>query len=88
MKVTMRTSCSKASITCLCILQACMLEILMTSECLCLQVGGYVQQYKGGFTFASVRGAGHMVPSSQPERGLTLLDSFLKGMLPPYVPEQ
>ena len=60
----------------------------MTSECLCLQVGGYVQQYKGGFTFASVRGAGHMVPSSQPVRGLALLDSFLKGMLPPYVPEQ
>jgi len=60
----------------------------MTSECLCLQIGGYVQQYKGGFTFASVRGAGHMVPSSQPVRGLALLDSFLKGMLPPYVPEQ
>ena len=60
----------------------------MTSECLCLQIGGYVQQYKGRFTFASVRGAGHMVPSSQPVRGLALLDSFLKGMLPPYVPEQ
>ena len=60
----------------------------MTSECLRLQVGGYVQQYKGGFTFASVRGAGHMVPSFQPERGIALLDSFLKGMLPPYVPEQ
>ncbi|KAG2635506.1 hypothetical protein PVAP13_2NG360200 [Panicum virgatum] len=53
-----------------------------------MEVGGYVQQYKGGFTFASVRGAGHMVPSFQPERGLALLDSFLKGMLPPYVPEQ
>lgn len=61
---------------------------LMTFGWLCLQVGGYVQQYKGGFTFASVRGAGHMVPSFQPERALALLDSFLKGVLPPYVPEQ
>ena len=55
---------------------------------LCLQVGGYVQQYKGGFTFASVRGAGHMVPSSQADRALILLDSLLKGVLPPYVQEQ
>ncbi|CAL5087964.1 unnamed protein product [Urochloa decumbens] len=53
-----------------------------------MEVGGYVQQYKGGFTFASVRGAGHMVPSYQPERALILLDSFLKGELPPYIPEQ
>ncbi|KAF8695162.1 hypothetical protein HU200_037773 [Digitaria exilis] len=52
-----------------------------------MEVGGYVQQYKGGFTFASVRGAGHMVPSFQPERALILLDSFLKGELPTYVPE-
>ncbi|KAG0544138.1 hypothetical protein BDA96_02G249200 [Sorghum bicolor] len=49
-----------------------------------MEVGGYVQQYKGGFTFVSVRGAGHMVPSSQPERALVLLDSFFKGVLPPY----
>uniref|UniRef100_A0ACD6A5X5 Uncharacterized protein n=1 Tax=Avena sativa TaxID=4498 RepID=A0ACD6A5X5_AVESA len=48
------------------------------------EVGGYVQQYKGGFTFASVRGAGHTVPSFQPERALILLQSFLKGILPPY----
>ncbi|XP_047088083.1 serine carboxypeptidase 1-like [Lolium rigidum] len=48
------------------------------------EVGGYVQQYAGGFTFASVRGAGHTVPSFQPERSLILLQSFLKGILPPY----
>jgi serine carboxypeptidase-like clade 2 len=42
-----------------------------------------VQQYEGGFTFASVRGAGHMVPTFQPKRALVLLYSFLKGMLPP-----
>ncbi|KAL6655438.1 hypothetical protein ACP70R_006264 [Stipagrostis hirtigluma subsp. patula] len=53
-----------------------------------LEVGGYVQQYTGGFTFASVRGAGHMVPLFQPERALVLLDSFLKGMLPPYIQDQ
>jgi len=47
------------------------------------EVGGYVQQYEGGFTFASVRGAGHMVPTFQPKRALVLLYSFLKGMLPP-----
>lgn len=54
----------------------------------CLQVGGYVQQYKGGFTFASVRGAGHKVPSSQAARALILFDSFLKGVLPLYVQDQ
>ena len=48
-----------------------------------LEVGGYVQQYEEGFTFASVRGAGHLVPSYQPERALVLLYSFLKGRLPP-----
>ncbi|XP_024318843.1 serine carboxypeptidase-like 40 isoform X2 [Brachypodium distachyon] len=52
------------------------------------EVGGYVQQYAGGFTFLSVRGAGHMVPSSQPERVLIMLSSFLKGILPPYIEEQ
>jgi serine carboxypeptidase-like clade II len=29
-----------------------------------------------------------MVPSSQADRALVLLDSFLKGVLPPYVQEQ
>ncbi|KAL6655425.1 hypothetical protein ACP70R_006251 [Stipagrostis hirtigluma subsp. patula] len=47
------------------------------------EVGGYIQQYEGGFTFASVRGAGHMVPSFQPKRSLVLFYSFLKGVLPP-----
>ncbi|KQJ90882.1 putative serine carboxypeptidase-like 23 [Brachypodium distachyon] len=52
------------------------------------EVGGYVQQYAGGFTFLSVRGAGHLVPSFQPERALVMLSAFLKGMLPPYIQEQ
>jgi len=49
------------------------------------EVGGYIQQYEGGFTFASVRGSGHLVPSFQPKRSLVLFYSFLKGVLPPAV---
>ncbi|XP_073110260.1 serine carboxypeptidase 1 isoform X2 [Elaeis guineensis] len=48
------------------------------------EVGGYVVGYKG-LTFATVRGAGHMVPSYQPERSLTMISSFLEGKLPPLV---
>ncbi|RCV12022.1 hypothetical protein SEVIR_2G244000v4 [Setaria viridis] len=47
------------------------------------EVGGYVQQYQGGFTLASVRAAGHLVPTFQPKRSLVLLYAFLKNMLPP-----
>ncbi|XP_020113586.1 uncharacterized protein LOC109727809 [Ananas comosus] len=46
------------------------------------EVGGYVEEYEG-LTLATVRGAGHMVPSYQPERALVLFHSFLKGILPP-----
>ncbi|KAK9096880.1 hypothetical protein Sjap_022377 [Stephania japonica] len=46
------------------------------------EVGGYVVKYKG-LTFVTVRGAGHTVPSYQPERALTLISSFLLGQLPP-----
>jgi serine carboxypeptidase-like clade 2 len=43
------------------------------------QVGGYVQVYKGDLTFATVRGAGHMVPSIQPVRASALISHFLAG---------
>ncbi|XP_062100210.1 serine carboxypeptidase 1-like [Humulus lupulus] len=46
------------------------------------EVGGYVIEYKG-LTLTTVRGAGHMVPSSQPERALTMISSFLHGKPPP-----
>ncbi|KAA8550107.1 hypothetical protein F0562_001791 [Nyssa sinensis] len=46
------------------------------------EVGGYVVGYKG-VTFATVRGAGHQVPSYQPARALTIISSFLQGTLPP-----
>ncbi|KAM0948861.1 putative carboxypeptidase D [Dioscorea sansibarensis] len=46
------------------------------------EVGGYVVDYKG-LTFVTVRGAGHMVPSYQPQRSLVMITSFLQGELPP-----
>ncbi|CAI8606369.1 unnamed protein product [Vicia faba] len=46
------------------------------------EVGGYLIGYKG-LTLLTVRGAGHMVPSYQPQRALTMISSFLQGKLPP-----
>ncbi|TKY57781.1 Serine carboxypeptidase II-3 [Spatholobus suberectus] len=46
------------------------------------EVGGYVVGYKG-LTLITVRGAGHMVPSYQPQRALTMISFFLRGELPP-----
>ncbi|CAI8606347.1 unnamed protein product [Vicia faba] len=46
------------------------------------EVGGYLIGYEG-LTLITVRGAGHMVPSYQPQSTLTLISSFLQGKLPP-----
>ncbi|KAL5992720.1 hypothetical protein ACLOJK_013639 [Asimina triloba] len=46
------------------------------------EVGGYVVKYKG-LVLVTVRGAGHLVPSYQPSRALTMISSFLQGVLPP-----
>ncbi|KAM7518304.1 hypothetical protein LguiB_017266 [Lonicera macranthoides] len=46
------------------------------------EVGGYVVGYKG-VVLVTVRGAGHLVPSYQPERALAMISSFLQGKLPP-----
>ncbi|KAK7312108.1 hypothetical protein VNO77_35706 [Canavalia gladiata] len=43
------------------------------------EVGGYTEVYKGDLTLATVRGAGHQVPSYQPARALTLVKYFLGG---------
>lgn len=43
------------------------------------EVGGYTQGYAQNLTFATVRGAGHQVPSYQPGRALALVISFLTG---------
>lgn len=48
------------------------------------QVGGWTQKYTG-LTFATVRGAGHMVPATKPAQALALFESFLAGgMLPSF----
>ncbi|XXG83575.1 hypothetical protein AAC387_Pa10g1301 [Persea americana] len=43
------------------------------------EVGGYNMVYKGDITFATVRGAGHEVPSYQPKRALAMIKLFLEG---------
>lgn len=43
------------------------------------QVGGWTVRYKKGLTFASVRGAGHMVPYTQPERAFYMFSRFVHG---------
>jgi serine carboxypeptidase-like clade II len=49
------------------------------------QVGGMVWKLRG-FTFASVKGAGHMVPHDKRKEAYTLLTSFLAGTDLPYNP--
>ncbi|PON97447.1 Serine carboxypeptidase-like [Trema orientale] len=43
------------------------------------QVGGWTQVYGNVLSFATIRGASHEAPFSQPERSLTLFKSFLQG---------
>ncbi|XP_027148618.1 serine carboxypeptidase-like 42 [Coffea eugenioides] len=43
------------------------------------QVGGWVTEYGNLLTFATVRGAAHMVPFAQPSRALHLFSSFVRG---------
>ncbi|KAL5721525.1 Serine carboxypeptidase-like 35 [Ranunculus cassubicifolius] len=48
------------------------------------QVAGWVTTYKNGLTLATVRGAGHQVPTFAPAQSLTLFSHFLSGTpLPP-----
>ncbi|KAG6487845.1 hypothetical protein ZIOFF_056581 [Zingiber officinale] len=48
------------------------------------EVGGYTVMYDHNLTFATVRGAGHEVPSYQPARALEMIKNFLQGLhLPP-----
>jgi carboxypeptidase C (cathepsin A) len=43
------------------------------------QLGGYVTIFKAGISLVTVHGAGHMVSTYQPERGLAVLEDFLAG---------
>merc|ERR1711881_155987 len=48
------------------------------------QTGGWIQTYRDDrFAFATVRGAGHMVPSTRPQRGFDLIRSFIENRLIP-----
>ncbi|GFZ17325.1 serine carboxypeptidase-like 45 [Actinidia rufa] len=49
------------------------------------QVGGWTQVYGDILSFATIRGASHEAPFSQPERSLVLFKSFLKGSPLPEV---
>ncbi|EPS68240.1 hypothetical protein M569_06534, partial [Genlisea aurea] len=44
-----------------------------------MQVGGWTQVYGNLLSFATIRGASHEAPFSQPERSLVLLKSFIEG---------
>ena len=52
------------------------------------QVAGYVTKYEGpganAFTFATVKGAGHMVPQYKPKQGLALFKAFVHNAAPLY----
>jgi len=50
------------------------------------QVGGWVEEYEGGLTFASIRGAGHQVPVFAPQQALTLFSHFLSSKPLPSSP--
>ncbi|KAK1322214.1 Serine carboxypeptidase-like 35 [Acorus calamus] len=43
------------------------------------QVGGWTEDYEGGLTYATVRGAGHQVPVLAPSQSLSLVSHFLSG---------
>jgi len=45
------------------------------------QVGGYITVYDGLY-FSTVRGAGHEVPTYQPDRAFILFNDFINGKLP------
>jgi len=47
------------------------------------QIGGYLTVFKAGISLATVHGAGHMVSTYQPERGLAVLEHFLSGKFTP-----
>lgn len=42
-------------------------------------MAGHVQEYEGNFTFATVLGAGHEVPNTNPVEALALFESFIAG---------
>ncbi|XP_047314648.1 serine carboxypeptidase-like 45 [Impatiens glandulifera] len=49
------------------------------------QVGGWTEVYNDLLSFATIRGASHEAPFSQPERSLVLFKSFLEGRTLPQM---
>ena len=41
------------------------------------QVAGYTRSFVGGLTYATVKGAGHTVPTYKPAQSLAMLSRFL-----------
>lgn len=50
------------------------------------EVAGFVNS-GGGLIYAVVRGAGHLVPGDQPERGFDLIDRFIEGKAFEHLPD-
>ncbi len=46
-----------------------------------VQVAGYAAQLEPRLTFATVKGAGHMVPQTNPAEALALISAFLDDAL-------
>jgi carboxypeptidase C (cathepsin A) len=44
-----------------------------------LQVAGYVVDYNSGLSYATVKGAGHMVPETNPREALDMFSRFIAG---------
>ena len=51
------------------------------------KVGGWVTEYGNLLTFATVRGAAHMVPYAEPSRALHMFSSFMNGRRLPNKPD-
>ncbi|CAK7340262.1 unnamed protein product [Dovyalis caffra] len=52
------------------------------------QVAGWTQVYGDILSFATIRGASHEAPFSQPERSIVLFNAFLEGKQAPQATEQ
>jgi hypothetical protein len=62
---------------------ACISTTTLTADLglLVFQVAGFSVRYRNGLSFATVKGAGHMVPQCKPDVGLELFRRFLRGAL-------
>jgi carboxypeptidase C (cathepsin A) len=49
--------------------------------CRVVQVAGYAVEFKNGLTFATVKGAGHMIPQTHPQAALALLQQWMARQL-------